>query len=396
MCARRLGLVALVAVVLVGSSTAALAPGAGAQQTDKQRQLTQDIGETSQATAQAREQAAAAQAEKAKLDATVTDLQAQLDASQADLDVAQAQADRLGFASSLLAAQIEDTQHKLDAARDDAKATAVLLYKRPQDDGMLDLIGSADGAGQVVEADRYLERVSHKRRNDLARADHLRKELDAQKAQLDEQQQQADDARDQADAKAEEVDSLLTQQQAARDDAARAQADYEAQVAELTARQAADESDLAAEDARVRDLLASLSDSGPSLGSGQFLRPIAGAPITSGFGSRTDPITGALSSFHPGIDFGAACGTPIKAAGNGSVIFAGFDTGGYGNYVIINHGGGLATLYGHQSAIAVSVGQAVIAGQVIGAVGSTGNSTGCHLHFEVRVNGNPVDPTGYL
>ena len=78
------------------------------------------------------------------------------------------------------------------------------------------------------------------------------------------------------------------------------------------------------------------------------------------------------------------------------VISAGSTSGGYGNMTLINHGNGLSTLYGHQSSIIVSAGQSVTQGQVIGYVGSTGKSTGCHLHFEVRVNGNPVDPTAYL
>ena len=118
-------------------------------------------------------------------------------------------------------------------------------------------------------------------------------------------------------------------------------------------------------------------------------------PITSGFGYRTDPITGA-TAFHSGLDLGSPCGTPIKAAGTGVILTAGFNDGGYGNMTLINHGNGLSTLYGHQSSIIVSEGQSVTQGQVIGYVGSTGKSTGCHLHFEVRVGGNPVDPNGYL
>jgi murein DD-endopeptidase MepM/ murein hydrolase activator NlpD len=98
---------------------------------------------------------------------------------------------------------------------------------------------------------------------------------------------------------------------------------------------------------------------------------------------------------HEGIDLGAAYGTPIAAAGSGTVIYAGW-LGGYGNLTVIDHGGGLATAYGHQSRIAVSVGQQVSRGEVIGYVGSTGHSTGPHLHFEVRINGQPVDPLGYL
>ncbi|HXY90958.1 MAG TPA: M23 family metallopeptidase, partial [Acidimicrobiia bacterium] len=140
---------------------------------------------------------------------------------------------------------------------------------------------------------------------------------------------------------------------------------------------------------------ADASDAATPSGNGMFIRPIPGAPITSGFGYRTDPITGQ-QSFHPGIDFGASCGTPIHAAGNGQIVSAGFDSGGYGNMTIIDHGGGIATLYGHQSSIAVSTGQTVTQGQVIGYVGTTGRSTGCHLHWEVRVNGNPVNPLPYL
>ncbi|MHB8659506.1 MAG: murein hydrolase activator EnvC family protein [Solirubrobacteraceae bacterium] len=115
--------------------------------------------------------------------------------------------------------------------------------------------------------------------------------------------------------------------------------------------------------------------------------PVSG-PITSPFGMR-------WGSLHPGIDIGVPMGTPIKAAAAGTVIVAAY-SGGYGNLVVIDHGNGLATAYAHQSQIAVSVGQRVTQGQVIGYVGSTGFSTGPHLHFEVRVNGSPVDPMGYL
>jgi murein DD-endopeptidase MepM/ murein hydrolase activator NlpD len=98
---------------------------------------------------------------------------------------------------------------------------------------------------------------------------------------------------------------------------------------------------------------------------------------------------------HEGIDLGAPYGTPIHAAADGVVVYCGW-MDGYGNLTVIDHGGGIATAYGHQSSIAVGCNQQVTQGQVIGAVGSTGHSTGPHLHFEVRVNGTPVDPLGYL
>ena len=98
---------------------------------------------------------------------------------------------------------------------------------------------------------------------------------------------------------------------------------------------------------------------------------------------------------HQGIDIGVPSGTPIHAAAAGTVIYCGWEEG-YGNFVVIDHGGNLATAYGHQSSIAVACGQQVAQGQVIGYAGCTGHCTGPHVHFEVRINGNPVDPMGYL
>ena len=122
-------------------------------------------------------------------------------------------------------------------------------------------------------------------------------------------------------------------------------------------------------------------------GSSGFIWPVNGT-LTSTFGWR-------WGRMHEGIDIGAPGGTPIAAVASGVVIVAGW-MGGYGNLVVIDHGGGIATAYGHQSSIAVGNGQQVAQGQTIGYVGSTGHSTGNHLHFEVRVNGAAVDPLGYL
>ena len=145
---------------------------------------------------------------------------------------------------------------------------------------------------------------------------------------------------------------------------------------------------LAAEDARIRGQLAAAqgaTDSTPSASG--LIWPVNG-PVTSPFGYR-------WGRLHAGIDIGVPYGTPIHAAAAGTVVLAGW-TGGYGNYTCIDHGGGLATCYAHQSSYAVSAGAHVSQGQVIGYVGSTGHSFGAHLHFEVRINGNPVDPLGYL
>lgn len=116
--------------------------------------------------------------------------------------------------------------------------------------------------------------------------------------------------------------------------------------------------------------------------------------ITSRFGYRVAPTTGA-STYHGGLDVGAGMGASIVAAGAGDVIYAG-ENGGYGNCVMIDHGNGVVTVYAHMSSIGVSYGQYVTAGQYVGAVGSTGVSTGPHCHFEIRINGAQTDPAAYF
>lgn len=129
-----------------------------------------------------------------------------------------------------------------------------------------------------------------------------------------------------------------------------------------------------------------------ALGSlGDLARPVGG-PVTSAFGMRVHPVTG-IRKLHDGVDFGAACGTPVRAAKAGRVRSAGRD-GAYGKRVVLDHGSGVRTAYAHLSSISVSRGERVGVRSVVGRVGTTGMSTGCHLHFMVVRGGRPVDPMG--
>ena len=124
------------------------------------------------------------------------------------------------------------------------------------------------------------------------------------------------------------------------------------------------------------------------------LWPVMGR-ISSSFGERQDPINGEEGSFHPGIDIAAAFGTPVRAPADGIVLKASFGDG-YGREIIIDHGNGISTLYGHLSGYAVTPGERVRRGQVIGYLGDSGRSTGPHLHYEVRIHNAPVNPHKYL
>ena len=143
-----------------------------------------------------------------------------------------------------------------------------------------------------------------------------------------------------------------------------------------------------AEQARITAQLAPSQGVAPARqGSGALIWPVNG-PVVSGFGMR-------WGRLHAGVDIAVPAGTPIRAADSGTVVLASW-TDGYGNYTCIQHTSTMSTCYGHQSSYATSSGANVSQGQVIGYVGCTGHCFGDHLHFEVRINGSPVDPMGYL
>ena len=206
-------------------------------------------------------------------------------------------------------------------------------------------------------------------------------------------------------------DQLLAQNQAALDEykaieeaEAATSADIEGQLQayyeqqRAAAEQAAAQNNGSTDDPAGSDGDASNNGGGDTSGGGSTAPPAysssyvwpCGGSITSEFGWRTHPIWGD-SRFHAGVDIGASSGTPVACAGNGTVISAGWN-GGYGNCVIVDIGNGLSAVYAHLSAINVSAGETVSAGQTVGAVGSTGDSTGSHLHYEVRLYGSPISP----
>jgi murein DD-endopeptidase MepM/ murein hydrolase activator NlpD len=158
-----------------------------------------------------------------------------------------------------------------------------------------------------------------------------------------------------------------------------------------------EEDALLAESQRLTNIIKNLSKSGKKYAGGTMIWPVPSSyNITSYFGMRKHPILRKYK-MHTGIDIAASYGSSIVAANKGTVIIAGYDKSGYGNYVVIDHGGGIATLYGHCSKLLVEVGDQVKAGEVIAKIGSTGLSTGNHCHFEVRKNGVLKNPlSGYV
>ncbi|HEX3464504.1 MAG TPA: peptidoglycan DD-metalloendopeptidase family protein [Candidatus Elarobacter sp.] len=319
-----------------------------------------------------------------------------------------------------VAARVKSTQRKLDWNKVQLAAAQATLRRHEDvlsrrlvdayehgDLGYVDVLLRARSFGDFVERwndVRYLikanEATIRARKSDEKKVLGIQGQLLGIRSEL---QTEQDDARRQQLA----LDSLAVQRRqllAAADQERRV---AQTQVNELEEESAAGESQLEAliqakqeeeeqrrlAERRARQLAG--EELPPEPGApGQLAWPASG-PITSPFGMRVNPVTHVFT-LHAGIDIGVPTGTTVAAAADGKVIIAGWDDGGCGNYIILDHGGRLSTQYCHLSHIFVGVGQVVQRGQAIAASGSTGNSTGPHLHFGVRINGRPVDPMSYL
>ncbi len=219
----------------------------------------------------------------------------------------------------------------------------------------------------------------------LSKLEEQKRNLNSQQEALEEDKKQLDKVHADVDAKKKTVEAKAAERRALYDKALAEQNRLEQEY-----------NDLMETSNNIASMIKNWEQSGTLgsvNGSGRFIWPIHGE-ITSPYGWRTHPIFGT-QIFHSGIDIAADYGDPILAADSGTVIYAGW-MGGYGNAVMIDHGGGLVTLYGHNTAVLVSEGQAVDKGQVIAHAGSTGYSTGPHCHFEVRLHGETVNPLSYL
>jgi murein DD-endopeptidase MepM/ murein hydrolase activator NlpD len=321
-------------------------------------------------------------------------IQLQLDEVEADHAAARSDLDRLQADLEAAYDRLAVVRTDLGDAQEAARVWARELY---MGSGQVTL-GVAFGAAEMTEmlvGLEYLHAVAADGDRALLRYESLQVEEERERDRIAEQEQEVAGAV--ADLEASQA--ALTGLHADQEEAV---ATVESEVATLRGRlDALDEeiadfegelAGLAEEQERLEALIAQeTSDDGtaPSV----LVRPVPGW-ITSSFGPRLHPILGT-TRMHTGVDMHAAWGEPVAAAAGGRVIFAGA-YGGYGNAVILDHGGGMSTLYGHLSSIVVGYGDTVTAGQTIGLVGATGLATGPHLHFEVRIDGQPVDPAPYL
>ena len=342
----------------------------------------------------------------------IEDVSAKLKQIQADLDAANARLQSIQTKQAEINAQIAQTQNEIVKMEAYLKTRQDVLNRRVRAIYMhgqlnyLEVILGANSFSDFANRVELLKRVIRSDYNLILEIQKQKAAIEAKKAQLEEDKRQLDALAGEAEKTRQEIAKKKAEQQKVLDAAksnkaaaAQMEQDLNAQLASvrnliqqrLAAAEAARQA--AQQQAASDDEGGGGSDDNYVQGTGAMGWPCSG-PITSPFGYRTHPIFGT-TIFHAGIDIGVDYGTPIHAADSGVVVYSGWISG-YGNAVIIDHGGGISTLYGHNQSLAVSEGQSVSKGSVIAYAGSTGNSTGPHCHFEVDVNGSPVNPMGYL
>lgn len=301
--------------------------------------------------------------------------------------------------------EVDDAQELVEHARVELSDMARLSYQGADFFAFNAVLDSRTTA-EAVERTTYVNEISQRQRDALDEVMQLRQDARVAERAANQAREDAEVAETAAaealavaeteQAEAESAETELEEWIDAKSDAlSTAEAERESSIAQYEAAEAESErltqllSDAGSDDQQPsRDPPASGAESA------RLLMPVQGAWKSSDFGNRYDPFYNVWQ-MHAGVDFAAGGGTPIYAAESGSVVQAGW-SGGYGNYTCLYHGDNLSTCYAHQSAISVSQGQQVQRGEQIGAVGTTGASTGDHLHFEVRVNGEPVEPLEWL
>ena len=353
-----------------------------------------------------RDQIATHKAKEGVLSTTIQGFNTRIDAIQGEISATQRQLSRVQDDLDQQKEKLLEVRNRLEEARDrlarlrDELATArqvlarrlVEIYKSDAPDALTVILDS-NGFGDLLERAEFLKRISEQDREITDRVRGLRDKAKDQAIQLADLEEQEQLTAERILYQRDQIAAVENKLVGSRDQLASARADKRGALAQVRESRVALEGDLAAlekEQARVQAALAGAGQTfdGPIRhGSGALIWPVNG-PVVSPFGMR-------WGRLHAGIDIAVPSGTAIHAADSGRVVLMGW-VGGYGNYTCIQHTASMSTCYAHQSSFATSNGASVSQGQVIGYSDCTGHCFGPHVHFEVRINGAPVDPMGYL
>lgn len=372
---------------------------------------------TSQDAEDAREQVSSMEDEMKKVQQTLTDLEGlkndtaayvrELDLSleQLGAELSSLEEQRISKEEEIAAAQqeLEEARQTEENQYEAMKLRIRYMYERGET-SYFDILLQSENIADMLNRAEYISQIAEYDRNQLELYARTKEEVAQKEAVLEQEHSELLAVQEATEAKQTSVETLLANKQQELQS-------YEAQIASAENQISEYEKDIALQEARIKEIeeeirrqeeearkqaeAAGTTYKTTSLGDINFIWPCpSSSRITSGFGGRSSPTEGA-SSNHKGIDIGASTGSDILAAAGGTVTISTYSSSA-GNYIMISHGGGVSTVYMHCSQRLVEVGDTVSQGQVIAKVGSTGYSTGPHLHFEIRSGGGNVDPSLYV
>lgn len=316
----------------------------------------------------------------------VNSLEQQINSKQSDIDELEASISEAQAKLETLEEELAAAEEKVNTQNENLNARLRNMYKNGSV-GFIDVLMDSGSFSEFLNNLSLVEKVYTSDQDVLEELQKAYDEIDAKKKEIETLQAELSESK----ATMEEQKSSLEADKAS----------VEKKKSEIAADSAETQRELDKLEADAQALTSSIRNSGSSSSSSKYNGGIMAWPVpschtvSSGYGGRIHPTTGKYK-FHGGLDIPGSYGSAIVAANSGKVIWAGNRGDSYGNYVIIDHGGGVSTLYGHSSKVLVRTGQRVSRGQRIANVGSTGRSTGPHCHFEVRINGSRVNPNPYV
>lgn len=378
---RAMAIVALVAFVTLSLITALPAFTASAK--TAQEKLNESVKQQDELKGKIKDaeaQKSSTLAQKQALDQEITGLQSKID--------------KLSSQISASNTKIENKQAELTKAQKESEEQYEAYYDRAKmliqrgSITYLEVLLKAESFSDLLSRINIVKQIAKYDNNRLNELKKIEEQIAAVKKELEAEKSTLVALKSENDSQMSALKSKQAQSQKLIDTLSSNINDYEAAL------KAQEKAEAAARE-EIKRLTQTTSSQSRVFVGGVFAWPSVSSVITSPYGTRTHPITGRVKN-HTGVDIGAASGTAIYAANSGTVLVAGWNSGGYGNYVVVDHGGGITTLYAHCSSLCVSTGQKVTKGQVIAKVGSTGMSNGPHLHFEVLKNGAHTNPMAYF